>query len=126
MIRGIWLSPRRKRGMYTSIVWYPLGFSFANQILASDLLAPLDALSLAVRVALQTTLLPLVTLEDVAPDRTYEERALEMDVQKGRIPHDEKVFQVDDDWVPTFLFLHSLRTTQSHSSPRKIGGNFPS
>jgi hypothetical protein len=92
--------------MYTSIVWYPLGFSFADQILANDVLAPLDALSLAVRVALQTTLLPLVTLEDVAPDRTYEERALEMDVQKGRIPHDEKVFQVDDDWVPTFLFLH--------------------
>ena len=22
-----------------------------------------------------------------------------MDIQKGRIPHDDKVFQVDDDWV---------------------------
>jgi len=59
----------------------------------------LDALSLAIRVALQTSLIPHITLEEVPLDRTYEERASIMDMQKGREPHEERVFQVDDDWV---------------------------
>jgi len=73
---------------------------FVDEILSSDTPQPLDSLSLAIRVALQTTLLPHITLEDVPTDHTYEERASLMDMAKGRVPHDQKVFQVDDDWVP--------------------------
>jgi hypothetical protein len=69
------------------------------KILSSDIPLPLDALSLAVRTALQTTLLPHITIEDVPSGRTYEERAALMGLDKGRVPHEEKVFQVDDDWV---------------------------
>ena len=70
-----------------------------DEILSTDVPLPLDALSLAVRVALQMSLLPHIILEDVAPDKSYEERASLMDVQKGRIRREERVFQVDDDWV---------------------------
>ena len=70
-----------------------------DEILSSDIPQPLDALSLAIRVALQTSLIPHITLEEVPLDRTYEERASIMDMQKGREPHEERVFQVDDDWV---------------------------
>jgi hypothetical protein len=74
-----------------------------REILASDVPEPLDALSLAVRVALQTSLLPRITLEDIPVSQTYEERASLMDIGKGRVPQEEKVFQVDDDWVPPKL-----------------------
>jgi exosome complex RNA-binding protein Rrp42 (RNase PH superfamily) len=95
--------------MYGLIVWYfPSEVSRIDwKILSSDVPQPLDASSLAVRIALQTSLLPHITLEDVPVDRTYEERASLMDIQKGRIPHEERVFQVDDDWVlyPVFQNL---------------------
>ena len=70
-----------------------------TEILSSDSPQPLDVLSLAIRIALQTSLIPHITLEDVPTDKSYEERASLMDIQKGRIPHEDKVFQVDDDWV---------------------------
>lgn len=69
------------------------------QILWSDIPQPLDALSLAVRIALQTSLIPHITLEDIPLDLTYEEQASLMHMQQGRAPHEERVFQVDDDWV---------------------------
>jgi hypothetical protein len=83
-------------------VWYPNGIQFIlahGEILASDSPEPLDALSLAIRVALQTSLLPRITLEDIPVLGTYEESASLLDIQKGGAPHDDKVFQVDDDWV---------------------------
>lgn len=69
------------------------------KILSSDIPLPLDALSLAVRIALQTALLPHINIEDIPSERTYEERAALMDFDKGRVAREEKVFQVDDDWV---------------------------
>ena len=51
------------------------------------------------RIALHTSLIPHITLEDVPLDITYEEQASLMDMQQGRMPHEERVFQVDDDWV---------------------------
>ena len=73
------------------------------KILWSDVPLPLDALSLAVRVALQTSLLPRITIEDALPEESYEEMASLLDIRKGRVPHghNEKVYQVDDDWVPS-------------------------
>jgi hypothetical protein len=88
-------------------VWYVLLVPLVDKILSSETPQPLDALSLAVRIALQSSLLPHILLEDVPVDTTYEERASLMDNQEGRIPHDEKVFQVDDDWVscPSALLI---------------------
>jgi hypothetical protein len=84
------------------VVCVPVSTPVNAQILSSDISQPLDALSLAIRVALQTSLIPHLTLEEVPLDRTYEERASIMDIQKGREPHDERLFQVDDDWVSSF------------------------
>ena len=75
--------------------------NFVNEIISKDGPLPLDAISLGVRVTLQTSFLPHIILEDVPMDRTYEEQVSFMDVS-GRIPF-ERVFQVDDDWV---YFLH--------------------
>ena len=100
-----------------------------SEILSSDIPQPLDALSLAIRVALQTSLIPHITLEEVPPDRTYEERASIMDMQRGREPHENRVFQVDDDWVVLFFTNIVPDSTYPRIIPfrlylRKIGGNF--
>ena len=102
LMYGHWLLQIQKRGISSLIVLYPppVPRDFVDEILSSDTPQPIDSLSLAIRVALQTTLLPRITLEDVPTDHTYEERASLMDMAKGRVPHDQKVFQVDDDWVP--------------------------
>lgn len=95
------------------MVCVPVSTPANDQILSSDISQPLDALSLAIRVALQTSLIPHLTLEEVPLDRTYEERASIMDIQKGREPHDERLFQVDDDWVSSFhdnIFAPARRT----------------
>lgn len=67
-------------------------------MLSTDVPIPLDALSLAVRIALQTSLLPHISIEDIPIDKSYEDRESLIDL-RGAIRHDQKVFQVDDDWV---------------------------
>jgi hypothetical protein len=59
-------------------------------------------LSLAVRIALQTTLLPHIIMEDDPVNTTYEEKS-SLITPKGRMPYNHQVFQVDDDWVPYVL-----------------------
>jgi len=67
-------------------------------MLSTDVPIPLDALSLAVRIALQTSLLPHISIEDIPIDKSYEDRESLIDLRSAT-RHDQKVFQVDDDWV---------------------------
>ena len=97
------------------VVCAPVSTQVNDEILSSDISQPLDALSLAIRVALQTSLIPHLTLEDIPLDRTYEERASIMDMQKGREPHEERLFQVDDDWVSS---LHDNTHMQRRADDR--------
>jgi exosome complex RNA-binding protein Rrp42 (RNase PH superfamily) len=101
-VRSLAITDTKAWHIFIDCVVPPPSRDFVDEILSSDTPQPIDSLSLAVRVALQTTLLPHITLEDVPTDHTYEERASLMDMAKGRVPHDQKVFQVDDDWVPPF------------------------
>lgn len=99
LTRGHWLLLRRRRGIFGLIVWYLTFLNDTDEILSSDTPCPLDALSVAIRIALQTSLLPHVIVEGVLPEKKYEERAEVIDIRRGRLPHEERVFQVDDDWV---------------------------
>jgi hypothetical protein len=73
------------------------------QILSSDVSLPIDAISLGVRVTLQTSLLPHIILEDNPIRQSNENQASLMNI-KARVPFDERAFRVDDDWVCLFKF----------------------